>query len=113
MKSAAAKTKAAAKKTAKKVDDKVVAEKIEVKKAAAKTGRAVKTAAKATAEKAEAAAKKAVKTEIVIQSPMGGDITTEEIIKKVPKGAEAVYVRVDQNKLWWTKGEENGSVDLW
>ena len=27
--------------------------------------------------------------------------------------AETVFVRVDQNKLWWIKGEETGSVDIW
>ena len=26
---------------------------------------------------------------------------------------ETVFVRVDQNKLWWIKGEETGSVDIW
>jgi len=24
-----------------------------------------------------------------------------------------VFVRVDQNKLWWIKGEETGSIDIW
>ena len=39
--------------------------------------------------------------------------TAEEIAAKVPAGAESVFVRVDQNKLWWIKGEETGSVDIW
>ena len=50
---------------------------------------------------------------IIVQSPMGGNITAEEIAAKVPAGAESVFVRVDQNKLWWIKGEETGSVDIW
>ncbi len=37
----------------------------------------------------------------------------EEIAAKLPKGAETVFVRVDQNKLWWIKGEETGAVDIW
>jgi hypothetical protein len=23
------------------------------------------------------------------------------------------YVRIDQNKLYWVKGEENGAIDIW
>ena len=104
------KTPAKAKAAAKKVEDKVVAEEIEVKKTAAKTARKTKE----TVKKVEAAAKKpAAKLEIIVQSPMGGNITAEEIAAKLPKGAETVFVRVDQNKLWWIKGEETGSVDIW
>ena len=44
---------------------------------------------------------------------MGGNITSEEIAAKLPEDAEMVFVRVDQNKLWWIKGEETGSVDIW
>ena len=50
---------------------------------------------------------------IYVQSPLGGNITPEEIAAKMPEGAEAVFVRVDQNKLWWIRGEETGSVEIW
>ncbi len=56
---------------------------------------------------------KAAKLEIIVQSPMGGNITAEEIAAKLPDGAETVFVRVDQNKLWWIRGEETGSVEIW
>ena len=49
---------------------------------------------------------------VVIQSPMGGSITPEEIIKKTGP-VDVVYVRVDENKAYWVKGEETGAVDLW
>ena len=99
-----------AKTATKKVEEKIVAEEIEVKKTAAKAARKTKE----TVKKVEAAAKKpAGKLEIIVQSPMGGNITAEEIAAKLPKGAETVFVRVDQNKLWWIKGEETGSVDIW
>ena len=62
-------------------------------------------------KKAEAAPKKAGVT-VVIQSPMGGSITPEEIIKKTGP-VDAVYVRVDENKAYWVRGDETGSVDLW
>ena len=59
--------------------------------------------------------------EIVIQSPLGGEITPEQIVAKlpeqvrakIPEGAECVFVRVDQNKLWWIRGEETGNVEIW
>ena len=27
--------------------------------------------------------------------------------------ADTVYVRVDENKAYWVRGEEHGSVELW
>ncbi len=69
---------------------------------------------KKTVKKAEAAAKKPTsKLEIIVQSPMGGNISDAEIAAKLPDGTETVFVRVDQNKLWWIKGEETGSIDIW
>ena len=107
-------------------------EKVEtaVKKAAPKAKKAVKDTAKAakasvkkTAEKAKTASKKApakaaekkaaVPTTVLIQSPLGGEITSAEILAKVGTDVDRVYVRVDQNKAYWVKGEETGSVDLW
>ena len=52
------------------------------------------------------------KANIVIQSPMGGEITTDTILERIGE-ADAVYVRVDQNKAYWVKGEKTGSIDLW
>jgi hypothetical protein len=61
---------------------------------------------------AEIEVKKAT-LDIVIESPMGGAISTDEIAKRVPKGTEAVYVRVDENKLYWVKGKKTGDIDIW
>ena len=98
-----------------KVADKAAATEIEAKKTAHRTTRKVKEAVEATEAKLEkkASRAKAAKLEIIVQSPMGGNITTEEIAAKIPAGADSVFVRVDQNKLWWIKGEETGSVDIW
>ena len=74
-----------------------------VKTTAAKASTAKKTAEKKTAAK---------KTEVIIQSPMGGNITPEELLAKVGK-ADKIYVRVDENKAYWVRGEQTGSVDLW
>ena len=67
-------------------------------------------AAKPAVKKAEAPAKKAV--EVIVQSPLGGEISFAEIMAKVGE-ADKVYVRVDQNKAYWVRGEETGDVDLW
>ena len=116
VKKAPAKVKAAEKK----VEDKVVADKIEAKKAVAKTTRKTKTAVKKATTKVEkavekpAAKAKAAKLTIEIQSPMGGSITPEEIAAKLPKDTTNVYVRIDENKLYWVKKNgETGSVDIW
>ncbi len=88
-----------------------------------------KTKAQATKKKAEAKAaektgttrKKAVeavgkalpkKVEVLIQSPMGGEITPEAIVAKVGP-VDRVYIRVDQNRAYWVNGEDTGSVELW
>ena len=81
------------------------------KPARKKTAAAAETAA-AEVNKIEKKAKRTKKAKVVIQSPMGGEITTEDILKKIGE-AETVYVRVDQNKAYWVKGDETGSVELW
>ena len=85
------------------VDDKAAATEIEVKKKTRKAGRKAKEASDAVKF-----------VNIVIQSPMGGTITPAEILKKVPKDTKDVYVRVDDNKLYYVlKNGEIGSVDIW
>ena len=44
---------------------------------------------------------------------MGGEITPEQVIAKLPAGVDCVFIRVDQNKLWWIRGDETGHVDIW
>ena len=114
VKAAAKTTKAAAAKATKAVKDAPAKAKAAAKPAAKKAAGAKETADKIVkGVKAPIAKAKAAKLEVVIQSPMGGNITPEEIAAKLPEGAETVFVRVDQNKLWWIKGEETGSVDIW
>ena len=100
--------------TEKKVVKKAVEKKAAPAKKVAPAKKAAAPAKKAAAPAKRAApAKKAAKQpEVIIQSPLGGIITPAEILKKVGK-VDQVYVRVDENKAYWVKGEENGSVDLW
>ncbi len=95
--------KPAAKKTEKPAAEKKPAAK-KTEKPAAEKKPAVKKNEKPAAEKKAA--------EIIIQSPMGGEITDAEILAKVGT-VDKVYVRVDQNKAYWVRGEETGSVSLW
>ena len=64
------------------------------------------------AEEKKPAKEKKAAVKVVFQSPMGGSITPEEIIKKTGP-VDSVYIRVDENKAYWVKGEETGSVDMW
>ena len=94
------------------VEDKVVAEEIEVKKTARKGARKAKETVSAAKESVKR--KAAGIPNIIIQSPMGGYITPADIAKKVPKNTEDVYVRVDENKLYYVlKNGENGDVNIW
>ena len=94
------------------VEDKVVAEEIEVKKTARKGARKAKETVSAAKESVKR--KAAGIPNIIIQSPMGGYITPADIAKKVPKNAADVYVRVDENKLYYVlKNGESGDVDIW
>ena len=92
--------------------DAAVATEIEVKKTVRGAVREAKEAVDAAVAETKKTVKKAT-LDIIIQSPMGGVVTVDEIARKVPDGANAVYVRVDENKLYWVKGEETGSVDIW
>ena len=61
-------------------------------------------------KKTEKKAKKTVS--IIIQSAMGGEITPEEILSRVGD-VDKVYVRPDQNAIYWVKGEETGAINIW
>jgi transcriptional regulator with XRE-family HTH domain len=77
--------------------------------------KAEKSAKKPRAKKQAAPAKETPTkkpAQIIIQSPMGGEITPEDILTKAGN-ADKIYVRVDQNKLYIVNGDETSSVDLW
>ena len=82
-------------------------------KKAAKEKKAVekKEAAPKKAAAKKAAAKKAVPA-VILQSPFGGEITVDAV-KTLVGDVDKVYVRIDQNKLYWVKGKETGDTDIW
>ena len=97
------------------VADQAVAEEIAVRKTVRKAGRKAAEAVEAVAAAAvDAEAEMMAGMNITIQSPMGGYITTADIAKKVPVGTVDVYVRVDENKLYYVLANgETGSINIW
>ena len=65
-----------------------------------------------TAKPKNRAGKKPAEPQIIIQSPLGGEITPFAILARVGQ-VDKVYIRVDLNKAFWVKGTQTGSVDLW
>ena len=95
--------------------DTATATEIEVKKAVREGSRKAKDTAEKAVEALKDTARKAIGIpNIIIQSPMGGHISLEEIAGKVPKDTADVYVRVDENKLYYVLEDgETGDVDIW
>lgn len=98
---------------------KVQADKPAVEAVAEAVAAPVEAAAEAVAAPVEAVVEKKARrraakpaVSVVIQSPMGGEITPEEICARIGR-ADTVYIRVDQNKAYWVRGEEHGEIDLW
>lgn len=62
------------------------------------------------------ATKQTKQTTLIIQSPSGQEITTEEILAKVGQ-ADKIYIRADENKAYWVRtsqdSQQTGSVELW
>ena len=48
---------------------------------------------------------------VVDAYPFLGD--PEEIAKKIPAGVTDVYIRIDENKIYWVKKDETGTIELW
>lgn len=101
---------------AKVIEDVAAGKKEEPKKAAAKA--VAKKVAKDTKKKVVKDAKKKTaakkkETVLYIESLMGGTITAQEILKRIPSGADEVYVKPGENKAYWVKGKKTGEIDLW
>ena len=75
--------------------DAAVATEIEVKKKARSAARKAKEAAKAVAAELDEK-----KTAVLIQSQLGGTITPEEVLKRIPEGCDQVYIKPEENKAY-------------
>ena len=88
------------------------------KKTAAKVEETVKAAEKAIEEKKPARRAKKQPPVITIQSMMSGEISVDEILKRVEekaagKAVTAIYIKSEENKAFYVADGEDGSIDLW
>ena len=75
-----------------------------------------RTGARTSAEGEKSALPKKKEPKMVIQSLAGGSISEEEILAKVEAQApqaEAIYVKPEDNRIYWTGGKESGSMPIW
>ena len=79
----------------------------------AETEAAADAVPEAETEAAADAVPEPAKTSIMIQSELGGSITPEEILSRIPSDCDTVYVKTEENKAYWVKGNKSGSIDLW
>ena len=91
-----------------------VAEKVEkaVEAAAAETGKDMQK------DSGSKKSKKAVEPVVMIESAMGGQISMDEILKRVNEAVKAkerlaVYVKPEDNKAYYSSEAGDGSIDLW
>ena len=97
------------------IKDKKDAAKINAKKKTAKVSHKAKEKKQTVKERVEKPIKKAraAKMELVFETNGGRQIKPEEIADMVPKGVDAAYIKLEENKIYWVKGTETGSVDIW
>ena len=77
----------------------------------------IKAAVEGVAEPAAPAVEeKTAPVELIIESTMGGQISAEEIIKRVREkrgDAAKIYVKPEENKAYFTYGDSVGHIELW
>ena len=91
--------------------------------AAEKAEIAVESAAAETVKEAQKVpggkkSKKAVEPVVMIESAMGGQISMDEILKRVNEAVKAkerlaIYVKPEDNKAYYSSEAGDGSIDLW
>ena len=88
-----------------------------------KAEKAVEAAAAETGKETQKASdskksKKAVEPVVMIESAMGGQISMDEILKRVNEAVKAkerlaIYVKPEDNKAYYSSEAGDGSIDLW
>ena len=56
---------------------------------------------------------KAARVDMIFETNGGRQITPEAVAERVPKGVDAAYIKLEENKIYWVKGTETGAVDIW
>ena len=104
--------------TGKKAETAPVAEKV---KEAGKAVKEVVNEMKAEALKpVKAGRKKALAPVVSVQSVMGGELTVDEIVKRVNEAVGGkvysnftIYIKTEENKAFYVADDVTGSIDLW
>ena len=104
--------------TRKKAETAPVAEKV---KEAGKAVKEVVNEMKAEALKpVTAGRKKALAPVVSVQSVMGGELTVDEIVKRVNEAVGGkvysnftIYIKTEENKAFYVADDVTGSIDLW
>ena len=122
---AAAVKKAPAKKTAKAASDAAASAGRKAADGTKKAATGAKKAAAGTKKTAAAsrkapAAKKTVSPEVSVQSLLGGEISIDEIIRRVNEkvGGAAhdtfkIYIKSEENRAYYVADDKTGYVELW
>ena len=100
------------------VEEKPIVEEKAAETAAAeeKATQAVEEAPSVKDEKVEEEKVEEAKIELIIESTMGGQVSAEEIIKRVKEkrsDAAKSYVKPEENKAYFTYGDSVGAIELW
>ena len=54
-----------------------------------------------------------VAQKLIIQSRLGGEMSADEILSKIPNEVEKVYIKPEENGAYWVSSNDAGSVELW
>jgi hypothetical protein len=49
---------------------------------------------------------------VILQSAFGGEITINAL-RSIVGEADRIYVRIDENKAYWVRGDKTGDIDIW
>ena len=93
-----------------------IAKAVEEKATPAVEEKPIKEVKPAPAAVEEKKNEKAEKIDLIIESTMGGQISADEIIKRVKEkrnDAAKIYVKPEENKAYFTYGDSVGHIELW
>ena len=57
--------------------------------------------------------KDADERDLTFETTGGRQTTLETIAEKIPDGVDTAYIRLEENKIYWVKGKETGTIDIW
>ncbi len=93
------------------IEEEAAAEVIEEEtKKEAKASQKAKVKAKTRAKKKPG---KETDENLTFETAGGRQTTLEALAEKIPEDADTAYIRLEENKIYWVKGKETGTIDIW